>query len=521
VTGRGVRSRTGVAQITLNAMSGFGTRVAMMVIGFVVTPIVVNALGLAQFGLVSIVGSIAGYLGLLDFGLGGAFVKFISEHVAREELHGARQVVTFGVLFYVGFGLVLAGPVFLLAPYLVHLFHMAPEQYAPAIRYFRIMYVLVICSMAFSLTGSVVVGMHRMDVASRNNFFGYLISNVVTIASLKAGYGIDAIIYGMTAQIFGTATLQFFSARRLLGSLWHDPRTFEWPMLRRLASFGGWTQANSLLNIFNLDVGRFIAASTVGIASVGVYEIGSKISFLTKSLPNYVLDALMPAASAADAKDDLARLHSIYVRATRYCVGISLLFAGFIIGAADPIVHVWIGRQLPFVAAIMLWLSLGYAVNSATGVGTTILRARGLPRIETYYTAIASVVTVVATIVLLPRFGIVGVAAGTACGWFVGSVYFFVVFHRYDRIPWWTSVGIPTFQLFAAAAIATVGTWELVHVSTIARLFEGRLSGMLGLAFVGACYAVSFLALSLLLGAWNDDLPVVVRRLRFARGQSA
>ncbi len=518
---RGVsQTRTGAMQIGINAMSGFGARIAMMVIGFIVTPIVVNALGLAQFGLVSIVGSIAGYLGLLDFGLGGAFVKFISEHVTRGELHGARQVVTFGVLFYLLFGLVLAAPVYLVAPFLVHLFHMPADQYAAAVRYFRIVYVLVICSMAFSLAGSVVVGMHRMDIASRNNFIGYLVSSGVTIAFLKVGYGVNAMLCGMTAQLVVTATLQYVSARRLLGSLWHDPRTFEWSMLRRLAGFGGWTQANSLLNIFNLDVGRFIAASAINIASLGVYEIGSKISFLTKSLPNYLLDALMPAASAADAAGDGLRLHAIYVRATRYSTGLSLLFAGFIVGAADEIVHVWIGRSLPFVAAILLWLTLGYAVNSTTGVGTTILRAKGLPRFETYYTAVASAVTVIATIVLLPRFGIVGVAAGSACGWFGGSVYFFVVYHRYDRIPWWTSVGFPTVRLFAAAALASAAVWRLVRVPAIAHLFDTRIIGMLALASVGVCYAAAFVALSWLFGAWNEDVPIVIRRLRLAWGLS-
>ena len=38
--------------------------------GLVVTPIIVDALGTEQFGIWALIGSILGFIGLLDFGIG-------------------------------------------------------------------------------------------------------------------------------------------------------------------------------------------------------------------------------------------------------------------------------------------------------------------------------------------------------------------------------------------------------------------------------------------------------------------
>src|SRR5665213_729345 len=110
----------GFGRILLHGMSGAGARIAMMLVGFLLTPYILLSLGFVDFGLLAFFGSLAAYLGLLDFGLGGTFVKFITEYAEKGELEKARQVITFGMLFYLGFGFVMAVPVFAAAPFIVH-----------------------------------------------------------------------------------------------------------------------------------------------------------------------------------------------------------------------------------------------------------------------------------------------------------------------------------------------------------------------------------------------------------------
>ena len=182
------RDRTGPLQIAINAISGVGTRLLMMAVGFTLTPFIIHSLGVQQYGLYAIVGSLAGYLGLLDFGLGGTFVKFITEYIERNDRAAARQVISFGIAFYVGFGLLIAIPIWFGTPAIVHTFKMPAGDYAGAVTLFRVLMGLIVCSMILGIPGTAVVAMQRMDLASRNNFMGYIVYAIATFAFLKAAW---------------------------------------------------------------------------------------------------------------------------------------------------------------------------------------------------------------------------------------------------------------------------------------------------------------------------------------------
>lgn len=501
-------------RILANALSGAGSRVATMCVGFSLTPFIIGKLGIEQYGLWSVVGSLAGYLGLLDFGIGGAFVKFISEYAERDDRPSARQVISFGMLFYAGIGLVFALPVGLLAPDIVHAFKMPAASYAGAATLLRVMFALLVLTMIVNVPGMVLVAMQRMDIASRNNVLGYFAYAAATVVLLKLGYGIYGIVASSAVQVLVTALLHFRSARNCFGDLWHDPRRFDASIVRRLFGFGGWTQLTSIFQIVNLDVGRFIAAGIVSVASVGYYEIASKLAFLTRLFPSYLLNALLPAAAAADARGDQSRLRRIYAAGTRYQTFLTFASAGFLIAGADAIVRVWLGRPYPFVSQIIFWLCLGYAVNGLTGVGTTVMRAAGRPKYETGLTFVGAAVNLSATVVLARAYGIVGVAMATALGWLAGSVYFAIAFHRIRRTPFWAEIGWPLARMACACAFAAGLFYGLLHEPHVARTFEHRFIGLGVLGVASAAYALAFAALTWLFGVWRDDRPQLSARWR-------
>ena len=504
---------TSAVRVAFNAMTGAGSRVATMAIGFSLTPFIIDTLGIGRYGLWAVVGSLAGYLGLLDFGLGGAFVKFITEYVERDERAAARQVLSFGMIFYAGFGVVLALPVLILAPHIVHAFRMAPDQYANAAALLRWMFALLVVTMIVNVPGMAVVSMQRMDLASRNGFIGYLAYAVTTVVFLKMGLGLTGLVLSAVTQALVAGTLQYRTARRLFGPMWHNPLRFQREIVGRLFAFGGWTQVTSIFQIINLDVGRFIAAGIVSVTSVGYYEIGSKLAFFSRSFPAYLLDALMPAAASADARGDAHALHRMYASGTRYQMFLTLAFVGFIAGGVDPMIRVWLGKPYPFVADIVFWLSVGYGVSGLTGVGATILRAMGNPRYEAQYVIVGTVANLASTWFLARAYGIVGVAMATAVGWVAGTAYFSVLYHRVRRSPWWHEIGWPSVRLAAACAIAGCAYSWALHVPVISSVFAHRTAGCVVLGAISLVYFATYGLLTWLFGVWTGDRAQLAARL--------
>lgn len=505
-------------QVARNALTGIGARFAMMAVGFALTPYIVHHLGLRLFGLWSLTSSVAAYLGLLDFGLAGVFVKFITEYVESERRDLARQVVTIGALFYVVFGIVLALPVVCLAPLLVRSLHLPSSETQTAVRAFDALALLMVLSLIAGLPGSIVVGMQRMEVVSRNVVVAYLASAVATVVLLRAGWGITGVVVAGYAQLAVAAGLQYRSARRTFGPVWHDPRCLDRAMLGRMLSFGGWTQMTQILTVVGQDVGRFIAAATVGVVSVTFYELGSRLAYLSRSLPNYFLDAMMPVAAAADVREERAELERMYLSGTLYTMFGAWGIAGFLVGAGDLLVRVWMGVAYPAVSVVIAGLSVGYAFSSITGVGMTVLRASGRPKYEAYSMGVTAAVNLGLTALLAPRFGLAGIVAGAAAGWLAGAVFFTAVYHRLESTRLWWPVGRPLLALCGGAVVAGGAVWILSHAAMHQFFFQGRLEGAVMLLCLGLLYTLLFVGVSVAWGVWRSDpsclLPRLLRRGR-------
>ena len=66
-------------------------------IPFIYTPIMLRMLGQAEYGIYGIAQSVMGYIGLLNFGIGGSIIRYLSKYRAEGNLEGERSVF-FGLL---------------------------------------------------------------------------------------------------------------------------------------------------------------------------------------------------------------------------------------------------------------------------------------------------------------------------------------------------------------------------------------------------------------------------------------
>ena len=72
----------------------------VILVALFLTPYIIGHIGVDRFGIWAIVGVLTGYFGLLDFGIGTSFVKYISQFYAKEDYKKINQVVNTGFIFY-------------------------------------------------------------------------------------------------------------------------------------------------------------------------------------------------------------------------------------------------------------------------------------------------------------------------------------------------------------------------------------------------------------------------------------
>ena len=85
-----------------NVILIYGVYAATLVSGLVVTPIILGALGTEQFGIWALIGSILGFIGLLDFGIGPSVIRFAAEQRGRGARAETSELTSTAFAIYLG-----------------------------------------------------------------------------------------------------------------------------------------------------------------------------------------------------------------------------------------------------------------------------------------------------------------------------------------------------------------------------------------------------------------------------------
>jgi len=179
--------------------------------------------------------------------------------------------------------------------------------------------------------------------------------------------------------------------------------------LRTVAAFGLRAQLSTVLQFFSYRFDLFLVNATAGLGATGVYSVATLLAESVWYIPSAVALVLAPRVAAGVEGDDDEVTEAI----CRSTVLVSVAGAVLIAALAPLLVLVLFGAAfLP--AVVPLWVLLPGVV--ALGLDKPIASyqlGRGRPQISLYVTLIATPITVAAYLLLIPRYGIVGAAAGS------------------------------------------------------------------------------------------------------------
>jgi O-antigen/teichoic acid export membrane protein len=71
-----------VNEVKAGALLSYASIFVSIIIGLLYTPIMLRLLGQSEYGLYSLIGSVVGYLSILDLGLGNAIVRYTARNRA-------------------------------------------------------------------------------------------------------------------------------------------------------------------------------------------------------------------------------------------------------------------------------------------------------------------------------------------------------------------------------------------------------------------------------------------------------
>jgi len=417
----------------------------------VLTPYIVSRVGLERFGLWSLISVLTGYVALLDFGLGTAFIKRLAEYRARGDGKRINETVATGFAAHLAIGVVTGVAALLFAGAITRLLDVPPPLVAEARVVLGWGLVLFTVGNASSVFPSLVVACQRMDLTNRIAIVITVPQAIATVLVLEAGWGLRGLLLVQALVTLAGVGANVVVAHQLVPGLGLSPRWVRWRAYRDLMSFGMKLQAVKISDILTFQTDRLILARFWGMAPVGFYQLGSMVAVKVRQMPLLLTSAVLPLASELSTLGERERLVSLYERGTRYLVAVGLPLSAAAAVLARPLFRAWMGAGYEASATILQILAAGYFANMMHGQAVLIGAALDRPGLHTRSAALTAVVNVILSVALGLTFGYVGIAVATTIALVLGPLYYLPLFHRLLGTP----LGPFFRRLFIAPVIAT------------------------------------------------------------------
>jgi O-antigen/teichoic acid export membrane protein len=226
----------------------------------------------------------------------------------------------------------------------------------------------------------------------------------------------------VTDIIVTVAITERLRRRGYFGS-WAKP---QWPLARRILSYGTRGQLGGVMSLINLRLDVAILGAVAGPAVLGIYAIASKYAELLRLPGLAVTYVLYPSFSRRSRHEAAKRARALIWPA----LGLTVAAAIPLAAAAGLVLPALYGESFDG-AVVPTWILLGGLLGEGiTGVIAAYLYGVGRPGLNSFAVGLAVCVTVCGDLTLIRPFGVIGAAMASAAAYLVTTWALLVLFRR-------------------------------------------------------------------------------------------
>lgn len=516
-------SRKIVKNTVYNIIGNF----TLLSVGFLLVPYIIKHIGIGMYGNVWVIAIVIISLSqMLDMGIGSACTKYISEYYTKSELINLNKIVNTSFFFFLILWIVLYTLILIFRSTIIQIIGTAPEFQND------MQFVLLVISGVVAINHitapfySSINAIQRYDILNVSFIISSLVNVTFVVLFLQFGWGVK----GVAASYFifyliVAASSTFFAFKKIKG-LELNPAFTDIAVLKKILTFGGNLQISRLAQIFVFQLDKFLTLKFFGGNTTAFYDIGSKITALTRSIPLLLVSAIVPVASELDAKGEKQKLKKLFETGTRYLVLFGFVISGFVFANANLIVQSWVGKKLTMegisiASSILRFLIIGYFVNMLTGAMNTI--AIGLDRTEFERRSgiLMIIIFPVLIFILIGPFEYFGIALAASFTILISSIYYMLQFLKAINLTFLhiLKIAYKPFGVTLLSSISTLGIFYLIPDSFL----DTRIEGLVVVVCLFLIYCILFTLLVIVFKLYHaadlDILKMFTAKLRIKTTQ--
>ena len=402
-------------KIRRNVIANITGMIIQIIIAFILSPFLVHTLGDAKYGIWTIAVAFTGYMNLLDFGLTSAVTKYVSQYSSIKDNKNVNAIVStsFALFFVMGVIIVLVSP--LMADFIVKIVNI-DDSLVDVVH-------LLIIIVSFDIAIFVISGLFK---GIFGGFQHYSIINITQIISalykalmfyyfLSQGHDLIAMgLISISANIM--AMVIFYSLLKKN----YPQVSIEFKVVNKLSAskilhYSKYTFIAMMANQLIYYSDAFVIGYFMSAAAVTYYSIPWTLAEYTKKVSMAISQTYTPATSETHAIGGLENIKPLYLSGTKYMIIISNLLSIGMIVFGGAFIALWMGEKYKELCeTVLIILFVNQIFQGPQQISYSILQGLAKQKYYSYISMGVSIVNLILSILLVQKWGIVGVALGAA-----------------------------------------------------------------------------------------------------------
>lgn len=472
-----------------NVLYGFSMWVLPLGLSFVVTPVIVRALGNEDYGIYALVLGFISYS--FNFSLGRAITKYIAEYRHQNEEGKIREIVSATFFLNVAVGGLGTLIICLAAGWLARdVFMIEPARQESMVHALYLSALIIFFAMLNQVFTAILQGLHRFDAFSK--FFnliniGLILGNLVLVLN---GFGMIALLAWNLVNTIVSCLVFYFAARALL-PVWRLDFDFRRESLGKVFRFSRGVVGYQLLaNLFLLFERSWITRK-LGAESLTYYILPMMLAIYLHGFVSSLMMVVFPLAS--ELNDERERLLRLYLKATKIVCALVVFLALTLMVESEWLLTLWVGPDFGARSADLLILhTITFGLAAVYIISFQMAEGLGHPGFNFLMMGVGAGVGIPSMIVLSEAYGIYGAALGrTAAFTTIFLSTFYLEKWIFGRVQWRFWLRTAGMLLLAAALAAAAEKYLVMHLPRNWYSFLGAVA--LGATVYGAAlWALGF-----------------------------
>lgn len=389
-----------------NAGYLYARTVITTLIGIYTARIVIQTLGIEDYGIYGVTGSVVAMLGFINASMSGATSRFITFELGKGDRKRLHNTFCTAMVIHIGIALLV-----LVLAETVGLWFLCNKMVIPEGREQAAQWVYHLSILSTMLTITQVPYGACMIAHEKFNVYAFL-----DMASAFAKLGILYLVRVAPYDhlIFYALLMMLISAFSCLYAriycIHHFPESrFRWvydkEFFRPMLSFSGWEMFGSLGRMMKLSGTNMLVNMFFGVAVNAAVGIGSTVSGAVNGLAYNVVAAFQPQIVKYYASKQIHMFENSVIRAATYSCIIFYVFAIPVVLKCDYILQLWLGNVPSYATDICILHLLFNGFVMLTAVFNIAIQAWGENRWQNVYVGVNGIISIILIYITLKMGG--------------------------------------------------------------------------------------------------------------------